>query len=58
MVIIDYRGPNAPRYARISSRSDLADCITWLMEVFEDMERKEKDADIVIDMKDYNGEAI
>ena len=58
MVIIDYRGPDAPRYARISSRADLGDCITWLLEVLDDMELNNRNADVVIDLKDYNREAI
>jgi len=58
MVIIDYRGPNAPRYARISSRSDLGACITWLLEVLDEMEAKGRDTDTIVDLKDYNGEPI
>jgi len=58
MVIIEYRGPDKPRYANISSRADLGACITWLLEVLDDMELNNRDADVVIDLKDYNGEAI
>jgi hypothetical protein len=58
MVIIDYRGPNAPRYANISSRADLGACITWLLEVLDEMEARGRDADTIVDLKDYNGEAI
>ena len=58
MVIIDYRGPDAPRYARISSRAELGACITWLLEVLDDMELNNRNADVVIDLKDYNREAI
>jgi hypothetical protein len=53
MVIIDYRGPDEPRYARISSRADLADCITWLLAVLDEMELKGKEADTIVDLKDY-----
>ena len=58
MVIIDYRGPNAPHYANISSRADLGACITWLLEVLDEMEARGRDADTIVDLKDYNGEAI
>jgi len=58
MVIIDYRGPDAPRYARISSRADLGACITWLLEVLDEMEARDRDADTIVDLKDYNGVAI
>jgi hypothetical protein len=58
MVIIDYRGPDKPRYANISSRADLGACITWLLEVLDEMEARGRDADTIVDLKDYNGEAI
>jgi hypothetical protein len=58
MIVIDYRGPDAPRYAAISSRQDLSDCITWLLSVLDEMELHEKDSDTIIDLKDYNGEGI
>jgi hypothetical protein len=58
MVIIDYRGPDAPRRATITSRAELSDCITWLLAVLDDMELRDKDSDTVIDLKDYNGEGI
>lgn len=58
MVIIDYRGSDAPRYARISSRADLGACITWLLEVLDDMELRNRDSDTIVDLKDYSGEAI
>lgn len=58
MVIVDYRGPGAPRYANISSRRDLSDCITWLLAVLDDMELNERDADTILDLKDYSGEGI
>ena len=58
MIIVDYRGPNAPRYARISSRADLNDCITWLLSVLDEMELRGKDSDVIVDLKDYKGEGI
>ena len=58
MIVIDYRGPDAPRYASISSRQDLSDCITWLLSVLDEMELHGKDADVIVDLKDYNGEGI
>jgi len=58
MVNVVYRGPDAPRCARISSRAELGACITWLLEVLDDMELNNRDADEVIDLKDYNEEAI
>jgi hypothetical protein len=58
MIIVDYRGPDQPRYARISSRADLGACITWLLEVLDDMECKGRDGDTIIDLKDYNEEGI
>ena len=57
-VEIDYRGPDAPRRARISSRADLGACITWLLEVLDDMEFTGRDSDTIVDLKDYNGVAI
>jgi len=53
MVIVDYRGPEEPRYVRIASRADLADCITWLLAVLDEMELRGKDADTIVDLKDY-----
>jgi len=58
MIIVDYRGPDQPRYARISSREDLGNCITWLLSILDDMELKGKDSDIIIDLKDYKDERI
>lgn len=58
MVIVDYRGSGQPRRAQISSRADLADCITWLMEVLDEMELRGRDDDTIVDLKDYNGGAI
>lgn len=58
MVIIDYRGPDAPRYAQISSRADLCACITWLMAVLDEMELGHRDGEVIIDLKDYNGERV
>lgn len=58
MIIVDYRGPEQPRYARISSRQDLSDCITWLLEVLDNMEFNDRDSDIIIDLKDYNGDGV
>lgn len=58
MVIVDYRGPEEPRYARITSRADLADCIIWLLAVLDEMELKGKDADTIVDLKDCYGDGI
>ena len=58
MVIIDYRGPDQARRAQISSRADLSDCITWLLAILDEMELKGKDAEVVVDLRDYNGEGI
>lgn len=58
MIIVNYRGPGQARYARISSRADLANCITWLLAILDEMELRGKDKDIVVDLKDYDNEDI
>jgi hypothetical protein len=56
MVIVKYSGPEQPRYAQITSRGDLSDCICWLLTILDNMELKGKEEDVVIDLIDYEGE--
>ena len=56
MVLVDYRGKDDKRFACISDRQSLIECIAWLKKQLEYMEKNNKSATTVIAFSDEDAD--